>query len=95
MRIAASEHNATVGAGSTQIAPIRPGRTGLIISAPQTAAVWISFRGAASIGVGVRLPPNVTPLIISEPTMALGINEDINAISEGAAQSIGVWDFWH
>lgn len=91
--IVGDERNAAVGPGTTQLCGPRSGRTGLAISPGSTAAVWVSFRGPAAVGVGIRLAPNTAPFVL-DAAQALGIVDEINAISEGATQSIGVWEWW-
>jgi hypothetical protein len=81
-----------VTGASTQIAPPQMLREVLLISAPSTAAIWVSIGRPAKVGQGIRLPPNGDPLQLLVGYYGSALHSEVTAISEGAAQQIGVLD---
>lgn len=90
MALKRNQRNTSVTGASTPICPGQMGRIAIIIGCPKVARVWISFTGPAAVGTGLCLHPGQLPLVLAEQWMAEAFVEEITAVSEGAAEIIGV-----
>lgn len=92
MSLVRSQSNALVTGASAQIAPVNARRKSIIISAPKTSSIWISFVGPAAVGVGIQLHPGQWPLVLTCHDFLGALTTEISAISTGGAENIGVLD---
>lgn len=80
---------------STQLLGPQDRRFSLIISAPASNRITLSFLGAAVLDEGITLHPGGPPLVLEWDTLGGSITASIQAIAAIAAQTIGVVEvFW-
>lgn len=89
------ERNVQVGAGDTQLVAAQMKRQRLIISTPKVATVWITLRGTAAVGKGIAIRPGTGTLVLDDAHFGRALTFELRAISDGVAETIGVWDFFH
>lgn len=92
MSLVRSQSNAIVTGASTQLVGVNGRRKSIIISAPKTSSIWISFVGPAAVGVGIQLHPGQWPLVLTCHDALGALTTEISAISTGGAENIGVLD---
>lgn len=84
------EKNVSVGAADTSLIAANDRRLQLIIGSPAAAVVWLSFSGPAAVGKGIPLRPGTAPFTVFKVEGEFPFIEEVRAISEGAAENIGV-----
>lgn len=81
-------------AGSSLLLGPNGRRKAVIISAPVTNRITLSFGGPAVLDKGINLYPGSSPLVLGGDWCLCWITEDIFAISAVADQVIGVVDIF-
>lgn len=80
----------TVPTSSTQLVGSNPRRIGLLLSAPPTNRVTISWLPTAVLDQGVTLYPTDMPYKILAAEIGSGICQPISAISAVASQDVAI-----
>lgn len=93
MPILRNQRSVPVGATDTPLVPGATNRVALLIGAPTTAAVWLSFVGPAAVGTGIRIPPGSQPLKLDAELYAEALTDEIRAITESGTENVGVVEF--
>ena len=85
----------SVGLTSTQLVGPNLKRFALLIGAPLTNRVTLSFGGPAVLDQGITLYPLGQPLLLLFDYLGDALHEDVFAITTAGAQTVGFVDvFW-
>jgi hypothetical protein len=72
--------------------PYAPDRTSLIVQAPLTNRITLSFADPAVADQGIVLYPQGTPLVLDVQHHGALVHGPIRAISDTAAQTVAWWE---
>jgi hypothetical protein len=79
----------SVGTGSTLLLGGNMLRWAILIAAPNTNRITLNFQGPAALDQGITLYPGRDPLWLLYDRLGEAIHEDIFAIADTVAQSVG------
>lgn len=88
----AGESIKSVSQTSSMLLPQSPKRTAIIISAPTTGYITLSFNGPVVSGSGIIINALDTPLSLDIHHHGAMVKKEIYAIHSATTTNIGVWE---